>query len=76
MEINLTLGMIFVCLVLLLLFYYIDLESNIIVLLGVVIVLQINNLILKTEHFETKKVKFNNSCLVKNILLDSNKKCI
>ena len=76
MEINLTLGMIFVCLVLLLLFYYIDLESNIIILLGVVIILQVNNLILKTEHFDTKKVKFNNSCLKQNVLIDSNKKCI
>ena len=33
------------------LFYYIDLESNIIILLGVVIVLVIHNLITKQEHF-------------------------
>ena len=36
------------------LFYYIDLESNIIILLAVVIVLVIHNLITKKEHFSIK----------------------
>jgi ABC-type transport system involved in cytochrome bd biosynthesis fused ATPase/permease subunit len=79
MNIKLTFTMIFVCLVLLLVFFYIDLESNIIILLGVVIILLINNIIMNKEYFESNehqsKIQYNSSCLKKNVFVDSNRKC-
>ena len=39
-----------------LLFYYIDIQSNIVILLGVIIILLINNLIKNTEFFQSKEL--------------------
>ena len=53
MNIKLALILILLFLILLVLFYNINLESNIIILLAIIIILLINDLIKRSEHFQS-----------------------